>query len=156
MCLFCLLETTSLNKFMKSLPKSEYWHFKICCTWSLAEILGNVLAALTLRSSLRSYLKSASFWPQRFWDLAKNINKILRSRRGSRWESRQVFGHWDFKISLSSRRESRRDFEISPSFWPQRFWDLAEIQQSRQPKTRRDLSQNFAGVNLHPKTSLTT
>ena len=44
------------------------------------------------------------------------------------------------------RRESRQDFEISArtsaSFWPPKFWDLAEIS----TRSRWDLRQNFAGV----------
>ena len=103
---------------------------------SLAEILGKILTAETLRSrrdltSLKScrdfrwdfgrrdFEISASFWLPRFWDLAK-ISARCRDSRG-------VFGRRDFEILPRSRRESRRDFEISASFWPPRFWDLAKI-----------------------------
>ena len=151
MCLFCLLETTSLNKFMKSLLKSEYWHFKISwkhCQENFQFSRRDFFGLHDFDISARSYLKSRRVFGR--WDLGENIDKILRSCQ----ESLRGFGRWDFKISPRSQRESRRDFEISPRSRRESrrlfgCWDFEispRSRQSRRPKTRRDLGQNFAGV----------
>ena len=135
MCLFCLLETTSVNDFMKSFPKSEYWNLgKIAKKTPVfsARFFGlqefdistrfystscrdsrRGFGRLDFEISLRPYLKSCQdswrvFCRQDFE--ISNLGEILRSRR----ESRRVFGRRDFEISPRSRRESRRDFKISP------------------------------------------
>ena len=107
-CLFCLLETTSVNKFMKSFPKSEYWHFKI--SWKHCQenfqfpwrdFFGLQDFDISMRSCLTSY--SARFWPPRLWDLAKILLEIL-----SRFSAR----FWDL-VEILARISTR-------------FWDLGE------------------------------
>ena len=164
-CLFCLLETTSLNEFMESLPKSEYWHFKISwkhcqktkilisrrdLTWSLTEILGDVLAAMiwNLAKILLEILPrfSASLWPPRFWDLAEISARILTRF----WELARISARfWDFKISPRSRQESRRvfglrDFEI----FPRSHLDLGNLASQKLPEILAEISVNFPGIGI--------
>ena len=127
-CLFCLLETTSVNKFMKSFPKSEYWHFKISwkhCQENLQFSWRDFFGLQDFDISTRSYLTSCR-------------------------DSRRGFGRLDFRISLRSylilgeflaaeilrsQRESRRDFEISA-------------------RSRRDLGENlgeFLAAEISPR-----
>ena len=128
-CLFCLLETTSVNEFMKSFPKSEYWHFKISwnhCQENFQFSRRDFFGLQDFDISTRSYLTSCGDPWRGFghldfgisldltWNLVEILGEvlaaeILRSRR----ESRRVFGCRDFKISPRSRRESWWDFEIS-------------------------------------------
>ena len=84
MCLFYLLETTSLNEFITSLPRfsvdilknlgniakktssflRETFRPPVLASASLAKILSKFLATKTLLEILPRYL--ASFWPARF------------------------------------------------------------------------------------------
>ena len=135
-CLFCLLETTSLNEFMISLPGSECWHFKISSSF-----LGEM------------------FWPPRFWYLdesrrdsqqvfdCQDFEISPRSYLKSCWDSQWGFGRRDFEISV----------RISASFWlprsrdlakisariSTRFWDLSEFLATEILRSRQDLGENL-------------
>ena len=80
-CLFCLLETTSLHEFMKSLPKSEF---------DILKYLGNI----AMKTGWQDF-----FGLQDFDILARYY---LKSHR----DSGQCFGRLDFEISPRSNLKS--------------------------------------------------
>ena len=88
MCLFCLLETTSVNKFMKS-----FFQF------SRREFSGLQDFDISTRSYLTSWRGCGRL------DLGISRRSYLKSCR----DSRKVFGCREFEISLRSWRESRRE-----------------------------------------------
>ena len=101
-CLFCPLETISLNEFLISFI-SGY----LCVDILYVKCLGNF--------SLRF------FWPPRFWDL-KNLGEILLEILPRFSASFLLPRFWDLAeilVRISAR--------ISASFWPPKCWDLAEI-----------------------------
>ena len=81
MCLFCLLETTSLNEFMKSLPKSEF---------DILKYLGNIA--------------KKTGW-QDFFGL-QDFDILARYYLKSHRDSGQCFGRLDFEISPRSNLKS--------------------------------------------------
>ena len=121
MCLFCLLETTSVNDFMKSFPKSEYWN------------LGKI--------AKKTPVFSARFFGLQEFDISTRFYST------SCRDSRRGFGRLDFEISLrphlKSCRDSwrvfcRQDFEISNLGENLGEFLAAEILRSRQ-----DLVENL-------------
>ena len=124
MCLFCLLETTSVNEFMKRFPKYEYWHFKISWKHCLQDF----------DISTRSYLTSCRDSRRDFGRLDFEIS--LRSYLKFCRDSRRVFG--------------RRDFEISP----RRVLgeNLDEILRSRRESRSKSCRGSFLRFNLEIKT----
>ena len=96
-------------------------------TWSLAEILGNVLATLTLRSRQKIVPRFlVSFWPLRFWDLA-----MISARISTRfWDLGENLG----KFLAAEILRSHRDLSNLAGQKPR-------SRQSHQPKTCQDLSE---------------
>ena len=109
-CLFCLLETISVNEFMISLSGSACWHFTCKVCWQYCQ--GNIQFLvrffdlqdfdISIRVSARSYLKSR----QDSWRVfgCQDLEILPRSQRESCSEFWQVFGRRDFEISPRSRR----------------------------------------------------
>ena len=121
MCLFCLLETTSVNDFMKSFPKSEYWN------------LGKI--------AKKTPVFSARFFGLQEFDISTRFYST------SCRDSRRGFGRLDFEISLRPHLKSCRDswrvfchqdFEISNLGENLGEFLAAEILRSRQ-----DLVENL-------------